>query len=126
MAGRDGFRLLAECVGPVAAALLVERLGGTKWRIPNSFKPGWVFAEIIGEADAARLCAQFRGETVRIPRDGTIIDRLIAERQEAGATLNELALQFRRDVRSIQYALARHRSRQHRERMASSHPDLFQ
>lgn len=112
--------VLVQALGEVDAARLVERLGGTRWHMPvkGPLPEGHLIVEVLGAEAGEKLRVFARGETVQIPRDRQILERLVCELYEQGRTLNELVLLFKRDVRNIQRAIARHRARQAAGRQA--------
>lgn len=119
----ESLRLLIDCIGEADAVRLIEKLGGTRWHVPKRIGPEHPWTLAIGPEPAARLAALVAGETgFRIPRDQGVIDGLIHAAWRRGMSQNDLAVLHRRDVRSIQNAIARHRRRAaERERQA----DLF-
>lgn len=96
---------IVEAIGPEAAAILVDRYGGTSI---SARRPE--LASVIGPEAAARLAAAFAGERLDIPRArrwlASLRDAEISARHDAGETHAELALRFRLTDRRIRGILA--------------------
>ena len=105
-------QLLLDALDTVDVVLMVQRLGGTRWSVPASGRlpDGHLWIQVLGDEKAGRLARYLAGEAdIRIPRDIGIIDHLIYESRKAGLGVNDLALMYGKDVRSIIRAIGRHR-----------------
>ena len=124
----SALQILLDVLGEADTVRLIEALRGTRWNVPSSgrFADGHPIVECIGREKADALCQYTAGETgFRVPMDQGTVDRLIYEAEQAGASQNELAIRFRKDLRTIQIAIGRHRRHAGRMRMATAQTELF-
>lgn len=97
----------------LALALMahIHGTGGTGWiRIPRHLKPAHPLVRIVGQAAAAKLCAAFGGQVIRLPRCDSLhrakrneeIRRMAAD----GASVAEIAKSFALSARQVRNVLA--------------------
>lgn len=105
---------VSELIGHRLALGLMAHIhgtGGTGWmRVPRRAKPGHKLVGIIGFAAAEKLCDEFGGRVIRLPRCDVIhrakrneeIRRMAAD----GATVREIAKAFALTARHVRNVLA--------------------
>lgn len=124
----SALQLLLDCLGEADTVALIEALRGTRWNIPASGKlaDGHALVEFLGREKADKLGAYLAGETgFRIPVDQGVVDRLIHEAHASGITQNQIALRFKKDVRTVQLAIKRHKAKLDSQRQAEAQMGLF-
>lgn len=111
-------RELVRLLGWPRAEALIRELGGIPYPVPtgpdNNDQGAIRYArleEIVGRAGADILVAEYGGDRLSIPNCKAAIARarmrVMKARFDAGATLEEIALEFRCHTRWVSYVLKR-------------------
>lgn len=111
-------RDLVRLVGWAKAEALIRELGGIPYPVPKAADnnaAGAVrferLAEIVGQRGAERIVAEYGGDVMEIPNCKTAIARArmraMRARCDAGATLEEIALEFGCTTRWVTEVLKR-------------------
>lgn len=103
-----GAQELADVIGLAALFALVEWRGGIRLWVPA--EPSAEMIAVIGEAPAARLCAEYAGERLVIPKCDAAVraarDAEIVARFRAGTPAAELATEYRIALRQVRRIVA--------------------
>ena len=111
-------RDLVRMVGWAKAEALIRELGGIPYPVPKAAdnNPAGAIrferlAEIVGHRGAERIVSEYGGDVLEIPNCKTAIARAILRdagaRCDAGATLEEIALEFACTTRWVTEVLKR-------------------
>lgn len=92
-----------DCIGLEAALRIVQHWGGRRLWIPA--KPNDTLVDLIGDEAAAMLCKEFAGSYSTIPRCAELLraqrDMEIRRKKDGGASISELAGEYRLNERHI-------------------------
>lgn len=111
-----GLRRLADVIGPAAAVRLADAFGGIeKVYIPKTANADHLFTDAIGLDRLERLCAEFGGQQIDIPR-GTFRDLKKAAIIDAAGSNRDVALRLRCTQRYVRIV---------RADLRDAGPDLF-
>ncbi len=105
---------VSELIGRRLALALMAHIhgtGGSGWiRVPRQAKPAHKLVSIIGHAAAERLCAEFGGRVIRLPRcdamHRTKRNHEIARMAAEGSSVREIAQAFALTDRQVRNVLA--------------------
>lgn len=99
------FHELREMIGEEKTAILVQYIGGVRLYIPSSLHTDHALAIWLGEDVAKKVCAEFGGLSVEIPRLEALrrADRnaQIISDMAAGLSQRNAALKYRMTERNI-------------------------
>lgn len=105
---------VSEVIGQRLALALMAHIhgtGGTGWiRVPRRAKPGHKLVEIIGHAAAEKLCGEFGGRVIRLPRCDAIHrtkrNAEIRRMADEGVPVREIAQAFALTDRHVRNVLS--------------------
>lgn len=106
------FHELREMIGTEKTAMLVKMLGGTGLYIPSKPTPEHSLVEWLGAEIAQKVCAEFGGLRVEIPRMVELqrADRnaRIAADRVAGLSIRQAALKYEMTERHVRNITNKH------------------
>ncbi len=98
-------REIADAIGLADTLKLVDHFGGTRLRVPTTYKPDYPFCKVIGPASAVKLIEVFCDNLLEVPKCDSAV-RLIRNRMiiESDKTARALAVEWgltERQIRNI-------------------------
>lgn len=106
----ESLRDIVDVIGLAATLELVEHFGGIALYVPSELTSEHRIVKALGAAAAAKLWEVYQADTLIIPRCNEALRRArnaeIIARNQAGATVAVLALEYALTQRAVWYILA--------------------
>lgn len=106
----ESLREVVDLIGLQATLKLVEHLGGIVLYVPAELTADHRIAKAIGMRAATLLWERYQADTIEVPRCHEALrlarNAEIRARRDAGATVEQLALDYGLTMRAVWYILA--------------------